>query len=251
MKINSKRLVAALSLALLWPSVSAQAQEADSGWDHLLVIYLLGPTLDGTVGLGPIDSEIDIDPSTVFDNLDMGFLGGWVSEKDKWGYMVDIVYMDLSADFKLAGDRVDGKLTNQQFIGNAAALYRLADNWQLLGGVNYNDLTMKLRLDSPLPPEPRRAKQSESWADPIIGLRYVTPISERWNFTGLGFVGGGVDADLTWSLNGHFDFEMTERTSLMLGYRYISFDYESGQGRDRFKFDMVEHGFAAGFMFRF
>lgn len=240
-----------LLVVLCCQSAVVQAQDSSGDWDHTLIVYLLGPNLDGTVGIGPVDSDIELDPGSVFENLDMGFLGGWIAEKDKWGYLVDIVYMDLSADFEFPGGRIGGELGNKQLISNIAGLYRLADHWQLLGGVVYNDLTLKLKLEGPLPPEPRRSRRSESWADPMVGLRYRRPLSERWSFAGFGFVGGGVNADLTWSLNGQFDFAMTERTSLMLGYRYLDFDYEDGQGQNRFKFDMAEHGFAAGFSFHF
>ena len=61
----------------------------------------------------------------------------------------------------------------------------------------------------------------------------------------------GVGADFTWQAGANFNFQMTDTTSLMLGYRYNDFDYESGKGRDRFKFDIAEHGFAAGFRFDF
>jgi len=86
----------------------------------------------------------------------------------------------------------------------------------------------------------------------MVGLRFATPISERWGFAGFGQLGGfGFNADLVWQLTGSFSYRMTERSSLLLGYRYMDFGYESGKDADRFKFDVSEHGPALGFRFEF
>ena len=135
-------------------------------------------------------------------------------------------------------------------IAGLQGLYEMTDSLQFMFGLLYNDISMKIRLDGPI--QPRRLKTGEDWVDPMVGLRYHTPISARWDFVGFGQVGGfGVGADFTWQLGANFNFAMTERTSLMLGYRYIDFDYDSGKGRERFKFDIAEHGFALGFRFNF
>lgn len=225
------------------------SRETSSGWSNSLVLYLLAPTIDGTVGVGPIDTDIEVDPSTVLDTFDGGFLGAWVVENGQWGLFLDLVYMDLSADFKLADDRIPGELGNKQLIVGLNGLYSLTDKLQLMAGVMYTDVSMKLSLDGPV--QPRRLNLGDSWADPAIGMRFATPITERWSFGGFGQIGGGVNADLVWQLTGSFSFQMTPRSSLMLGYRYMDFDYESGKGADRFKFDVAQHGPALGFRFDF
>lgn len=243
----------AISVALLVSTdpllAQEPGQETSSDWDNSMVLYLLAPTIDGTVGVGPVDPDIEIDPSTVLDTLDGGFLGAWVVENGQWGFFLDIVYMDLSADFKLAGERIPGELGNKQLIVGLNGLYSLTDKLQLMAGALYTDVSMKLSLDGPV--QPRRLNSGDSWADPTIGLRFATPISERWSFGGFGQIGGGVNADLVWQLTGSFSFQMSPRSSLVLGYRYMDFDYESGKGSDRFKFDVVQHGPALGFRFDF
>jgi len=254
MKIDNKRSFLLLLVVLLtWtPSAWAQADGADasSGWEHSLIVYLLAPTIEGTVGVGPIEGDMDIDPGTVFDTLDGAFLAGWVAEKGDWGTLLDIVYMDLSEDFLLINDRIPGEIGNKQLVVNMNGLYRLTDSLQLLAGVMYTDISMKLSLDGPI--QPRRAKASDNWVDPMVGLRFASPISERWSFAGFGQVGGfGVNSDLVWQLTGSFSFSMTQRSNLVVGYRYMDFDYESGNGNDRFKFNVAEHGPALGFRFDF
>ena len=240
----------ALIASLLAVFQTARAEDTESGWDHSLVLYLLAPTIEGTVGVGRIEGDMKVNPRTVLDTIQAGFLGGWTSTRGKWGYMIDLVYMDLEEDVELLDGRVPGEIGNTQLIAVLQGLYELTDSLQLMGGLLYNDLTMKVRLEGPQ--QPRKVKTGESWVDPMIGLRFHSPISARWDFIGFGQVGGfGVGADFTWQLGANFNFRMTERTSLLLGYRYIDFDYDSGDGRERFKFDIAEHGLAAGFRFDF
>jgi hypothetical protein len=255
MKNQQKKFYGCLIAAALLAcstNVWAQPDEADpsSEWKHSVIVYLLAPNIDGTVGVGPIDGDIDIDPKTVLDTIDAGFLGGWAAEKGKWGMLLDVVYMDLSEDFKLVNDQVPGELGNKQLVAGLTALYRLSDSLQFMAGIMYTDVSMKLSLDGPV--SPRKVKAGDSWADPVVGLRFATPISERWSFAGFGQIGGfGINSDLVWQLTGSFSYRMSQRSHFLAGYRYMDFDYESGSGADRFKFDVAQHGPALGFRFDF
>jgi hypothetical protein len=245
-------LFSLLLLTLTGNTAFAQMDEADksSGWKHSLVVYLLAPTIEGTVGVGRVDGDLEIDPGTVFDTLEGAFLGGWVAEKDDWGVFLDFVYMDLKEDFTLVNGQIPGEVGNKQLVANISALYELADKVQLMAGVMYTDISMQLSLEGPI--QPRNLKTGDNWIDPMVGLRFVSPVSERWSFAGFGQVGGfGVGSDLTWQLTGSFSYQMTERSNLLIGYRYMDFDYESGSGTDLFKFDVAEHGPAVGFRIDF
>ena len=61
-----------------------------------------------------------------------------------------------------------------------------------------------------------------------------------------GDIGGfGVSSDLTWQLTAAAGYACTERCSMLLGYRYLDYDYES----DDFSFDAVESGLVLGVQF--
>ena len=254
MRIRKMVSIFVIMAALIaWSTVSwAQTADQDpsSEWKHSLVLYLLAPTIDGKVGVGPIDADVVLDPNTVFKSLDTGFLGVWSVEKGDWGLLVDIFYMDLSEAFSLPGGLVPGEIGFTQLITGLYGQYRLTNSLQLMAGVMYTDVSLKLPPGGP--PQLRYLKAGDNWADPMVGLRYATPISDRWSFDGFGQVGGfGVNADLVWQLAGSFNYRMTKRSYFTAGYRYIDFDYESGKGFDRFKFDVVEHGPVLGFRFNF
>jgi len=254
MSIKNKRLavVASCLLAAMGCSATVLAQQSvdsESGWKNSLIIYLLAPTIEGKVGIGPIDGDMDIDARTVFDTLDGAFLATYAVEKDSWGAVFDLIYMDLSED--VTGKRIPltGEIGVKQMIFGASAAYRLNDNLQVLFGGRYVDLTNRFTLNLP---NPAKFKVDESWIDPTVGLRLAGPIGERWSYGVLGDIGGfGVGCDFTWQLTGTLSVRMTEHSLFTFGYRYLDFDYESGKGRDRFKFDVAQHGPALGFRFDF
>ena len=92
---DSAALGLALAFCLAAQGASAQSE---SSWSNQGLIYLLGPTLDGASGIGPIDTDVDMSASDVFETLDGAFLGMYRGEGERWGVMIDVVYMDLKAD---------------------------------------------------------------------------------------------------------------------------------------------------------
>lgn len=241
-------LATLLSLSLF---TQAQAEESNpSGWSQEFLIYLLGPTIEGTAGIGPAELDVDIDAESVFDNLDGAFLGMYAAERDDWGVFIDTVYMDLAADIEGPGGLVTGEFGNKQLTAAAAATRRVSDNWQLMAGLMYTDI--KLSLDVSSPQGDRSARRSESWVDPFVGARVGADLNENWHIGGFGYLGGfGVGSDLMWSLNAGIEYQFSDRNAVSFLYRYISFDYDDGEGLDRFVFDIAEHGPALGWHFRF
>ena len=61
---GSAALGMALAFCLAAQGASAQSK---SSWSNEGLIYLLGPTLDGTSGIGPIDTDVDMSASDVFE----------------------------------------------------------------------------------------------------------------------------------------------------------------------------------------
>ncbi len=241
----------ALALCFCLSPLQTVAQEgASDEWRQSFHLYLLGPTIEGTSGIGPADADVDVDAGDVFDMLEGAFLGMYSAEKNGWGVFADIVYMDLESDFEAAQGAVTGEFGNKQLTAAVSATRRLNANWQVLAGGMYTDV--KLSLDTSGPASGQHLRRSESWVDPFVGARFDSPMGERWSFTSFGYLGGfGVGSDLMWSLNAGVGYHFSERNAVTLLYRYIDYDYEDGEGRDRFRFDIAEHGPALGWRFSF
>ena len=240
----------AVTMVMASPAFAQTTPAGGSQWRNTLEIYLLGPNLDGSVGLGPVDGDVDVDPGTIFEALDGAFLGSYVDEAERWGVLADLAYMDLKAEGTGPLGAVNYDVNVKQTIFGLVGLYRLTDTLQLTFGGRYVDVTNRLTLTGP--DREGGLKAAENWIDPTVGLRYVAPLGEKWVFNGMADIGGaGVGSDLTWLLSANIAYRITGRTQFYAGYRYIYFDYEDGEGRDRFKFDMAQHGFLAGFRFEF
>lgn len=226
--------------------------QSESSWSNQGLIYLLGPTLDGTSGIGPIDTDVDMSASDVFETLDGAFLGMYRGEGERWGVMIDVVYMDLKADGSGDGGAFSGEVEVEQTTAIASATYRLSPTTQLMAGALYNDVSAGISLKGPRD-RVREQSAGDDWVDPIVGVLFETPIGGgNWSFTGAAQLGGfGVGADLVTILTGSFSYRFNDWSSLDIGYRYLDFDYEDGGGLDRFKFDMKEHGPAVGWRFDF
>ena len=247
---NPARVAGWVWALALCASIPPTFGQGESSWSNQGLIYLLGPTLSGTSGIGPVDTEVDMSASDVFDAIDGAFLGMYRGESETWGVMVDIVYMDLKADGSGEGGQLTGKVELEQTTGIVSATYRLSPTTQLMAGALYNDVSGRVLLTGPL--TTRRQSMSEDWLDPIVGVLFETPMGGNWSFTGAAQVGGfGVGSDLVTILTGSIAYRFNEWSSVDIGYRYLDFDYEDGDGLERFKFDMKEHGPAIGWRFDF
>ena len=239
------------ALVLALADINGALAQSESTWSNQGMVYLLGPTLDGTAGAGPIDTDVDMSTSDTFDTIDKGFLGMYRGEGEHWGVLLDVVYMDLKADAEGSRGVLSGALDLEQTLAIASLTYRVSDSLQVMGGALYADVSTELVITGP-GDRVNQASVGEDWVDPIVGVLYETPIGSSWLFSGSAQVGGfGVSSDLVMVLGGAFSYRFNHWASLSLGYRYLDFDYEDGDGADRFKFDMKEHGPLIGFRFDF
>jgi pyruvate/2-oxoglutarate dehydrogenase complex dihydrolipoamide acyltransferase (E2) component len=89
---------------------------------------------------------------------------------------------------------------------------------------------------------------SDSWLDPVIGLRGRYDLSDRWFVTGWAQAGGfGAGSDSMGDVFGAFGYRFSDRTSGVVGYRWLSVDRET----DDFLYDITMDGIMAGVSFGF
>lgn len=81
-----------------------------------------------------------------------------------------------------------------------------------------------------------------------MGIRARYNFSDDWYAAFRGDVGGfGISSDLTVNLFAALGYELSERTTLELGYRYLSIDYSRGG----FTYDVDTKGPFMGIGFTF
>ena len=93
MRIPGTATISALALAAVLTAAPAGAE----GWNYDLGIYAYGTGLDGTVGVGPVEGDIDLSFSDIVEDLDFAAFVFFRAETDSWAVMIDTIFVDLSA----------------------------------------------------------------------------------------------------------------------------------------------------------
>ena len=105
-KICKGFAVALLAVGLMWAATAtAQEQKPDSGtatpaslagdWEFEFGLYGFMPAIKGETASG---NDFDISFNDIIDNLDFTFMSIVGVSKGKWSLLVDMIYLDLSAD---------------------------------------------------------------------------------------------------------------------------------------------------------
>ncbi len=95
--------------------------------------------------------------------------------------------------------------------------------------------------------DPATASLTNSWVDPIIGVRAVLPLSTGIRLIARGD-GGGFDSgsEVAWHLSVHGRWRLRGLVSAIGGCRIIDAKYEAGSGLDFFQMDIKVQGPMAG-----
>jgi hypothetical protein len=229
------------------PAVAQAQPSPDEGWRFTLAPYLMGASLDGNVVVRGQPAEADISAGDIFDNLDFGFMGMAVARTRDWGVLADTVVVKLSVDTQVP----PGEFKPSIDIVSVQGVRRLGDNADVTWGLRWNHVKGEIRIDAPVPVALER---SRNWFDPVVGVVLRTPGDHRFHAALIGDIGGfGVGSDFTWQVFPSVGFDITKnkKVSLEAGWRFLAVDYKTGEGADRFEYDVLYQGPAVGLAFRF
>jgi hypothetical protein len=233
-------VIVAIILAGVW--APAAAQTATDEWHVVVAPYLMGASMGGNTTVRGREVEVDVPASEIFSNLQFGAMGLVVAKKGRWGFGADAIWMALGTTVRE---------TNVDFNQGAFAFYGLRE----LGPAA--DLTFGLRVNT-LQGEltfktiDLAVSQDKTWVDPIVGLRLHTPGDRRLLLGMYGEIGGfGVGSDFTWQLFPTVGLRLTKRAALEFGWRWLDLDYATGEGSERFGYDVLTQGPVGGLAFRF
>jgi anti-sigma factor RsiW len=92
----------------------------------------------------------------------------------------------------------------------------------------------------------------QTWFDPGLGVRLSAPDAGRWHLSLQGDIGGfGIGSDFAWQVYPIVGYRFSDLFEVAGSYRAISMDYTSGEGSDKFVYDLTTFGPQAGLLFRF
>jgi hypothetical protein len=243
---RSCKLLTALSLGGFLATTPSNAE-----WQWTIEPYLLATNIEGDVGVGRlVEGSIEVDTSDILETLE---LGGMLHieglHSNGWGFMADYAFMRLGDDLSGPFNGIN-ELTLRQGVFEAMAVRRFAQSKGVIdvyGGIRWWDNKVNLVLD--LPNNRPEFDVSEDWIDPVIGIRYFGPLSEKWTLSLQADIGGfGMGADFTYSAVAGVIYRFNDTFSLDIKYKGLKVDYEDGDSStaDYFKYDTLTHGFFLG-----
>ena len=228
-----------------------------SDWDFIIAPYILAPFIDGSASAGRIEAAgVNVDPVDIVEALNIGaMLHTEVQHVSGLGIALDYAFMDLGDSASLAGGAGAADIDIFQGIFEAYGTYRVMQSPQTLdlyAGIRWWDIDVDLTVSGG--PINANLGTGDSWVDPVLGARGAFPIANsNWRLMLQGDIGGfGVGSDFSWNVQGGAAWDASDTFSLILQYRALGVDRETGTSGtpNRFVYDTVTHGPIVGFLFR-
>lgn len=256
--------MSAVLLIIVSPKLLAQGETGTTQqWQFEVTPYIWGTAMEGSTGTTGVTADVDASFSDIWDRLDEGFLGVFEASNGQWHHGVEVIYMKLAGETarSWSGPGGIGTLTGQLDVTSTLTAlqyslgYRVQDEKtkvDVIGAARYTEVEMDLVLVTTtgplLPGGTRQLDASKSWVDPVIGVRVLHPLSEKWLFVGYADIGGfGIGSDITYQALAGLNWQFAKDFSAKFGYRYLYQDYDD----DGFIWDMTSQGIYAGLGIRF
>lgn len=196
--------------------------------------------------------EIDRSFRELAEDLELAFLMSGMIRLDRVVLLGDFSYLSLSRQGFVPVPGVGpvpatGALRQSSvtLLGGYRALEEPRFSVDLLGGVR----TWRLRSDVTVPPAGIERSPRHRFTDPLLAVRGMAQLSDRWSF--LGYVDGGgfgLGSESTLQAVAAVNLELTESVFLSTGYRRLSVNYEGVEGSFA---DLTSAGFLLGLTLRF
>jgi hypothetical protein len=241
------------SIVFLSLSLTAQADTrgSDSDWQFAAELYLWYASIGGSTAE---DGDLAIDANDLIDDLNMAFMGNIAARNNRWGLMVDALYLNASDNQNTmvgpvgvnVGVELDGWVVTpmvgyEVFSSDSLLLNAVA-------GARYLNLATEVDLRNADPTgSPFSGSLSESgnnW-DGIIGVKGEASLSSTWFIPFHLDIGTGESA-LTWQGFAGLGYRF-KRVDVLAGYRYLYWDFEDNAALD----DLELSGIGAGIRFYF
>lgn len=222
------------TIAVVTILLASPAAAQDDPWTFQASLYGWVPGLSATVGTPFGDLESDLSGGDALSNLDMAFMGTIEARKGKWGFIGDVLDVELSNDTDAPfGARFSGStLDTSTAAFSGYAVYRTYESEEVIldagAGFRAFDLGIDLRLDSADSRPDYEDDASTSWAVPLVAARMIVPFNDSWFATA--FADGGMTSSdtTTWQVFASVGYRFNERWSTQAGWRYMEVQKEVG-----------------------
>jgi opacity protein-like surface antigen len=226
-----------------------------SGWQFSAGPYLWLAGLKGDMGVVEEVEPVKVDLSfgDILGALKFAAMGTFEARNGRFVGTADLMYLSMGASDNIEireVDFLDVELDAKTFITTLTAGYRAVDqdglSLDVFAGGRIN--SMKTSLDLEGPQRSFDGSKTETWLDPLAGIRFKSRLGQRWSLETYADIGGfGVGSHFTWQVLGLVQYDLSSRWSLSAGWRHLKIDYED----DGFVFDAAMDGPILGAVYRF
>lgn len=206
----------------------ASAQDAET----TASVYVWGTNIDESLQQA---GEVEVDNSTVFENLDFAIMGELLHRRDDWLYGLDLVYADIGKDVSasvpvqdpqsggVSAVDADIDFSTNTTIVHGSIGYRWFDDAALelytTGGIRYTRFDSELKGEIEATGAAYKTKDTENLTDITIGIRGKYRLDPNWSFPFLADVGTG-GSEVSWQAFAAVSYE-TGPHMFSGGYRYM------------------------------
>lgn len=224
-----------------------------NAWEYSASLYLWMPSIDIEMVNG---EQLDLSFSDILDNLDFTFMGNVGAQKGKWGFLTDVIYMDLEDSINYSPGplgRVDVESVGMKsWVVTPMITYRVMESdkldLDLVAGARYLYIKIPIEYTATLLGAESTSHSNDVW-DGIVGVRTKYELNEKWFLQSHLDVGTG-DTKLTWQAFAGVGYKY-ENFDLLAGYRHMEWDFDSSDtGGDIFD-DLSMNGPILGAKFNF
>ncbi len=156
-----------VAVLALFSEVGYAQGRSDREWQNNVVFYGLAASISGDARLGPIEQPVDVSFGDILDNLQMGFMGAYRVNNERFSVTADLIYLAL-------GNSKDTRLISRadldMLVFDVTAGYRFSPVAEVFGGLRVSDFSTKIGRRDPLLPLPNALTEFE-------GSETMTPSS--------------------------------------------------------------------------
>jgi len=239
-----KRLLLVPICIVIICTTQTEAQETGSDeWQFQIApLYLWAMNLDGTMQLGGGPTgEFEVNFNDAFQNLETAFTVHFEASKGRWGFLADVMYLNLKGDQAILGPGETAEIRIKNLILEGAGGYQVADRFWIIAGLRYFkiDPTVSFQVLPDIDP-------STSWTDAFAGIIWRPKLGNRWTMDARFDIGAG-GSDFVWNASAVIDYRLARWAAVFAGYRYMDYDYSSNS--TILKYDVAMNGPVAAFRF--
>jgi opacity protein-like surface antigen len=208
---------------------------------YRIMPYLWTAGIDAEIGRPGFTTDVEVEFSDYLDLIDMGAAFVFEARGDRWSFATDLLWMQLGEEFEVPTGTIDAEM--DMMLVEVFGGYRPSgwENTWIVGGMRYVDIDTDINF---VVLGPRSS--SQDFVDPFIGLAWQ-PRRDNWEYVVQADIGGGIDADFSWSVTLGGVYHFNDLLGVGFGYRLIDIDFED----DEFVFDGKMDGIQIGLMFTF